>query len=100
MLLDVAFPKSLVTAPHLFRRSNEDVADEFLKISDIDDVKNGIVLFKPLKYAFDHFHISFVRDNTGDFCLKLFDPNIRNTRLTDMVIDSSRNKKVLDATHI
>ncbi|TDH64760.1 hypothetical protein CCR75_008785 [Bremia lactucae] len=59
-----------------------------------------MLLFKPLKYAFDHFHISFTRDNTGAFRLKLFDPNIRNTRLIDMVIDSSRNKKVLDATQI
>ncbi|TDH70097.1 hypothetical protein CCR75_009542 [Bremia lactucae] len=100
MLLDVAFPKSLVIASHLFRRSNEYVADKLLKISNINDTRNGIVLFKPLKYAFDHFHISFVRDNTGAFRLKLFDPTIRNTRLIDMVIDHSRNKKVLDETQV
>ncbi|TDH64761.1 hypothetical protein CCR75_008782 [Bremia lactucae] len=100
MLLDVAFPKSLVIASHLFRRSNEDLADRFLKISDIDDVKNGMLLFKPLKYAYDHFHISFVRDNTGAFRLKLFDPNIRNTRLIDMVIENSKNEKVFDEIQI
>ncbi|TDH70094.1 hypothetical protein CCR75_009541 [Bremia lactucae] len=93
MVLDVAFPKSFVVASHLFRRSNEYVAGTFLKISDIDDARNGIVLFKPLKYAFDHFHISFLRDNTGAFRLKLFDPTIRNTRLIDMVINKSRNRK-------
>ncbi|TDH64745.1 hypothetical protein CCR75_008776 [Bremia lactucae] len=100
MLLNVAFPKSLVTASHLFRRSNEYVADKFVKISDIDDVKNGVLLFKPLKYAYGHFYISFVRDNTGAFRLKLFDPNIRNTRLIDMVTDKSEDKKVLHEAQI
>ncbi|TDH64744.1 hypothetical protein CCR75_008777 [Bremia lactucae] len=100
MLLNVAFPNSLVTASHLFRRSNEYVADKFVKISDIDDVKNGMLLFKPLKYAYDHFHISFVRDNTGAFRLKLFDPNIRNTRLIDMVTDKCEDKKVLHEAQI
>lgn len=84
MLLDVAFPNSLVIASHLFRRSNENVSLVMMQISDIDDVRNGLLLFKPLEHAFDHFQISFIRDDTDTFCLKLFDPSIRDTPLIDL----------------
>ncbi|CEG43615.1 uncharacterized protein PHALS_13806 [Plasmopara halstedii] len=95
MLLDVAFPKSLVIASHLFRRSNEYLSLVMMQISDIDDVKNGLLLFMPLKYAFDHFQISFIRDDTDEFRLKLFDPSIRGTPLIDL---ADRNgKKVFSA---
>jgi hypothetical protein len=91
MLLDVAFPKSLVIASHLFRRSNEYLSLVMMQISDIDDVKNGLLLFKPLEYAFDHFQISFIRDDTDAFRLKLFDPSIRGTCLIDFA-DRNGNK--------
>ncbi|KAG3124857.1 hypothetical protein PC128_g27424 [Phytophthora cactorum] len=55
-----------------------------MQISDIDDVKNGLLLFKPLEHAFDYFQISFIRDDTDAFRLKLFDPDIRDTRLIDL----------------
>ncbi|KAL3658060.1 hypothetical protein V7S43_016904 [Phytophthora oleae] len=84
MLLDVAFPQSLVIALHLFRHSNEYLAPVLMKISDIDDMKNGLLLFKPLKHAFDHFQISFILDDTNVFRLKLFDSNIRDLRLVDL----------------
>ncbi|POM67066.1 Crinkler (CRN) family protein [Phytophthora palmivora] len=84
MLLDVAFPRSLVIASHLFRRSNEYLSLAMMQISDIDDEKNGLLLFKPLKYALDHFQISFIRDDSGVFRLKLFDPSIKDTRIIDL----------------
>lgn len=98
MLLDAVFPKSLVTASHLFRRSNAHVAfalmqisDIRYQISDIDDEKNGLLLFKPLKHALDHFQISFIRDDAGVFRLKLFDPRIRDTCLVGLT-DCEANK--------
>ncbi|KAG1713367.1 hypothetical protein DVH05_001154 [Phytophthora capsici] len=93
MLLDVPLPKSLVLASHLFRRSNEYLSFRMMQISDIDDVKNGLLLFKPLKYAFDHFQISFIRDDTDVFRLKLFDSTIKETPLIDLV--DHHGKKVL-----
>ncbi|POM70389.1 Crinkler (CRN) family protein [Phytophthora palmivora] len=93
MLLDVEFPKSLAIASHLFRRSNEYLSLLMMQIPDIDDVKNGLLLFKPLKYAFDHFQISFIRDDTDVFRLKLFDPDIRNIRLIDIENHSQKKTK-------
>ncbi|GMF36914.1 unnamed protein product [Phytophthora lilii] len=49
---------------------------------NIDDVKNGLLLFKPLKHAFDHFQMSFIYDKgSNEFRLKVFDPSLRRQRL-------------------
>ncbi|GMF36086.1 unnamed protein product [Phytophthora lilii] len=55
-----------------------------MQISDFDDEKNGLLLFKPLEYALDHFQISFIRDDSDVFRLKLFDPSIKDTRIIDL----------------
>ncbi|KAG2796775.1 hypothetical protein PC111_g21578 [Phytophthora cactorum] len=77
---------------------NEYLSLVMMQISDIDDVKNGLLLFKPLEHAFDYFQISFIRDDTDAFRLKLFDPDIRDTRLIDLT-DRNGNQ-VLSAEQI
>jgi HNH endonuclease len=84
MVLDMYFPPKLVTAAHLFRCSHEYLASTVVQIDDIDDVRNGMLLFKPLEAAFDHLQISFLSENAGSsFELKLFDETIREKRLID-----------------
>lgn len=84
MMLDVAFPRTLVIASHLFCRSHAYISLVMMQISDVDDVKNGLLVFQPLKHAFGYFQISFIRDGSGFFCLKLFDPSIKDTRIIDL----------------
>ncbi|KAK1929129.1 hypothetical protein P3T76_015422 [Phytophthora citrophthora] len=105
MLFDIAFPQSLVFATHLFRRSNEYLASVLMHISDIDDVKNGLLLFQPLKHAFDHFQLSFLLDDTDILRLKLFDPTIRDIHLIDLkgpngnkVLRAEQMKVLLNST--
>jgi hypothetical protein len=93
MLLNVAFPNSLVMASDLFRRSNEYLSLVMMQISEIDDERNGLLLFKHLEYAFDNFQISFILDDTNTFLLKLFDPSLRGIRLIDLT-DRSGNKSI------
>ncbi|GMF33267.1 unnamed protein product [Phytophthora lilii] len=62
MLLNTALPSGLVIACHLFRRKNEYICRKLMGFDNIDDVKNGLLLFKPLKHAFDHFQMSFIYD--------------------------------------
>ncbi|GMF21545.1 unnamed protein product [Phytophthora lilii] len=62
MLLNTALPSGLVIASHLFRRKNEYISRKLMGFDNIDDVKNGLLLFKPLEHAFDHFQISFIYD--------------------------------------
>ncbi|KAL8005980.1 hypothetical protein Plhal703r1_c06g0031311 [Plasmopara halstedii] len=92
MLLNVAFPRSLVIASHLFRRSNEYLSLAMMQISDIDHKKNGLLLFKPFKYALDHFQISFIRDDSDVFRLNWND--VLTKEETGVLLDSvSRAKK-------
>nr|QUJ09341.1 crinkler 16 [Plasmopara viticola] len=82
MLLDTALPSALVVASHLFRRKNEFISEQLMGISDIDDVRNGLLLFKPLKHALDHFQISFIYDqSSNEFRMKIFDHSVRPQRL-------------------
>nr|QUJ09348.1 crinkler 23 [Plasmopara viticola] len=82
MLLDTALPAALVVASHLFRQKNEFIAEQLMRISDIDDVRNGLLLFKPLEHALDHFQISFIYDqSSNEFRLKIFDHSVRPQRL-------------------
>jgi hypothetical protein len=98
MVLDIPFPKSVVTAAHLFRRSNEYLASPLMQIQNIDDPKNGMLMFKPLEYAFDHFQISFIAEkDCSTFKLKLFDQSIQNTLLMDFIKDPNQRQVVMDA---
>jgi HNH endonuclease len=98
LLLDIHFPKGVVTAAHLFRRSNQYIASTLMQIDDIDDPRNGMLLFKPLEEAFDHFQISFLSQDAGrSFYLKLFDESIRNTKLVDFMKDPNQRAAVEDA---
>ncbi|KAL7680588.1 putative HNH nuclease [Plasmopara halstedii] len=60
-------------------------------ISDIDDVRNGLLLFKPLEHAFDHFQISFIYDqSSNEFRLKIFDQSVRPQRLFEKLDNTQR----------
>ncbi|KAF0686803.1 Aste57867_21400 [Aphanomyces stellatus] len=98
MLLGISFPASIVAGAHLFRRSNEYLSNCLMQISDIDDVRNGLLLFKPLEHAFDHFQISFIYDQRDDcFYLKLFDPSIANTPIINLMRDPNQMQVLMDA---
>jgi glycosyltransferase involved in cell wall biosynthesis len=91
MVLDTYFPPKLVTAAHLFRRSHEYLAPTVVQIDDIDDVRNGMLLFKPLKAAFDHHQISFLSEDAGtSFKLKLFDNRIQDKKLVDFLAENQK----------
>jgi hypothetical protein len=91
MLLDTALPCELVVACHLFRRRTAFLAEKLMGISDIDDVRNGLLLFAPLKQAFKQFQISFVYDPKSDaFRLTIFDPHVAHQQLVDRLDDAQR----------
>ena len=82
MLLDIHFPKSVVIASHLLSRSM-DCFKKFFAIEDIDDMRNGLLLFRPLEYHFDHYNLSFVPYNDGTVRLKVFNKEILDRFLVD-----------------
>ena len=88
MLLDIAMPSNVVIAAHLFRRANEDLSALMVGIEDIDDVRNGLLLFKPIEKAFDDRDLSFIYDSTKDkLKVKVFNPALLDRLLIDNLTD-------------
>lgn len=88
MLLDMYLPSKIVTGVHLFQRRKRLLAGPLLGLDDLDDWRNGLLLFNPIKEAFDGLRIGFVYDATDDlYRLKLFDnsASFRNMAIIDFV---------------
>ena len=45
-LLDVELPRSLVIGEHLFKHKRSFLSKEILDIDDVDDPRNGLLLYK------------------------------------------------------
>ncbi|KAL3660443.1 hypothetical protein V7S43_014595 [Phytophthora oleae] len=99
MLLNTALPSELVVASHLFRRKNAFLCQNLMSFDDIDDVKNGLLLFRPLKHALGAFQVSFIYDKDSDeFRLKVLDPSLRRQRLFGKLDQHERKILLRDQT--
>ena len=82
MILDEYLPSAVVIASHLFRRSSEFISKDLLNLDNIDDVRNGLFMFKPIEHAYDHFHLSFLYDlSSQEYFVKLWNPHLRRLPL-------------------
>lgn len=93
MALNQWFPSKLIVGSHLFRRKLDKMGEEYFNVSNVDDPKNGLLLFKPIKVAFDKFQISIIKVE-DDFVLKIIDPNIKNLALVDL-LDNDQMEKLI-----
>ena len=90
MLLDIPLPSKVVIGAHLFRHSLHDIAASLLDLEDINDPRNGLLLFQPIEVAFDKFQLSFIYDKEADtFRLKLWDQALRLQLLVDSITDKN-----------
>ncbi|OWZ05741.1 Crinkler (CRN), partial [Phytophthora megakarya] len=65
---------------------------ELMGFADIDDVKNGLLLFKPLKHAFIY------DKDSNEFRLKVFDHSLRPNRLFQNLNDNECKILLKDQT--
>jgi hypothetical protein len=80
LAMDVGLPSSVVIASHIFRRDNDDLKS-LVQVDDIDDVRNGLLLFRAIKSAIDDLDNSFLVDTRDQFILKVFNPTIKGDLL-------------------
>lgn len=79
--LNVTLTLNLVTVAHIFPRRFRH--NEWVPISDIDDVQNTLVLFKPIERAFDCGQLCFVWINDEQkFRIHILDPKLLKTTTT------------------
>ena len=84
LLTNAVLPSSTVIGFHLFKWEWSEYV-HLLGFDDIDDVKNGLPLWKPIEWAFDTSRLSFTFDKTLDkFIAKVMDSSILTKRLVDI----------------
>jgi hypothetical protein len=84
MLLNELLPYSSVIAAHLLKREWDYLSRELADVDDVDNVRNGLLLYKPLEWAFDTSRLVFVWDGArSSFVAHVLDPNILDVRLVD-----------------
>jgi hypothetical protein len=54
-----------------------------LDLAHIDDVRNGLLLFKPIEWAFDTSQLCFKLDPFNDFVPHLLNNNLKEMKLID-----------------
>ena len=84
MLLNELLPYSSVIAAHLLKREWDYLSRQLADVDDVDDARNGLLLYKPLEWAFDTSRLVFIWDGArGSFVAHVLDPNILAVRLVD-----------------
>lgn len=88
LLTNDRLPKSTIIGAHLFKWEWADDA-YLLGVQDINDTRNGMPLWKPLKWAYDSSRLCFTYSKaTSQFIANILDPSILPVKL----IDVGRNK--------
>lgn len=86
--LEIKLPSFLVIGSHMFKHEWASDAQVILKFNNINNPRNGLLLFQPLEKAFDRSQLCFVKclTNNDQFTLKLLDQNLRNRSLFEACV--------------
>mmetsp|Transcript_20318 Transcript_20318/g.51455 ORF Transcript_20318/g.51455 Transcript_20318/m.51455 type:complete len:351 (-) Transcript_20318:575-1627(-) len=83
MLSHKYLPKKLVIGAHLWKRQWARLLT-IPGITDINDVRNGLLLSKPIEWAFDTSRLSFIQTGGfGPFQAIIIDPSIKDVPLVE-----------------
>ena len=96
-LLDVELPRHLVVGAHLFKHEWSDLAKMLLGIDSVDDARNGLLLYKPLEWAFATGRLMVVLES-GQFVVRLLDPGIREVSLHAKAVQLTHKSEADQAT--
>ena len=86
MITGVFLPKPWVIASHIWKRAWHLHTFSMMGFENINDPRNGLLLFKPFEWAFDVGKICFLPDSFGEerlgnYCLHILDPDLRDMTL-------------------
>jgi hypothetical protein len=62
MLLNIQLPYSNITGSHLLKREWAPYSMLLAGIDDVNNMRNGLLLYKPLEWAFDTSRLTFIWD--------------------------------------
>lgn len=95
MFTEMLLPRGVVIGGHLFKSCWARDCKARLGFDDINDPRNGLLLFKPFEFAFDNSHICFQFDAQSEY----FKMKILNTQLKDLTLaEYIRQEREIDQT--
>ena len=83
MATGTSLPHCSVVASHIFQHKWQKELSEFTSITDIDDPCNGLLLYKPVEWAFDRAKICVEVKSGNRMTFRLLDEDLRKTLLAD-----------------
>jgi hypothetical protein len=97
MFSEIVLPSQIVIGSHLFKHAWAKKCKDVLGIGDINDPRNGLLLFKPFEFAFDNSHICFqYEEKSGFFAMKILDTRLRSLTIKQYILQKERlDKKLL-----
>jgi hypothetical protein len=96
MFTGVDLPSKTIIASHLFKFKFGDHCWQLLDFKDINDVRNGLLLFQPLEHAFDRSHIIFAYDKElKKFVLEVLNTDILEMTFKEYAISEKINREFL-----
>jgi hypothetical protein len=83
MATGVQLPHGAVVASYIFQWRWRRSLSTFTTFTDINDTRNGLLLYKPVDWAFGR-GVLCVEISGGCMSFRLLDPTLKNVKLTDM----------------
>ncbi|TMW62979.1 hypothetical protein Poli38472_005597 [Pythium oligandrum] len=100
MVLNQTLPSSLVVATHLIRQDVKPSVVKLMRLEGIDDESNGLLLFLPIKAAYERFQLGFFFDRgKRQLRVMIFDLALPSRRLVDELTEQQRALLLQTTTH-
>ena len=91
VLLNKFLPSSIVIAAHLFPKKKGKFLKPILGLSEINNVKNGLPLFKAIEHAYDRWKVILVA-NGGRIKMQILDPKLKDTTFCDYMSEFAKDR--------
>jgi hypothetical protein len=83
MATGIRLPHSIVVASHIFQYNWRNELTRFTSLTDINDVRNALLLYKPVEWAFDRAKICVEVKSSDQMTFRLLDEDLRHIVLAD-----------------
>ncbi|KAF5387796.1 hypothetical protein D9615_000180 [Tricholomella constricta] len=98
-------PHSTVAASHIYQHKWRKELWRFTTLTDINDPLNGLLLYRPVEWAFDRAKICVQVKSSNQMTFRLLDQSLRDTLLADKACDLRHeagrgNKRLVDETDL
>ena len=87
MFSQADLPFQTIVGGHIFKSCWKEFCMDRLSFEDINDERNGLLLFKPFEFAFDNSHICFLLSNSGPrrYAMRILHPDIKGMTLLEYI---------------